>query len=382
LVTAQIALSVVLLVSTVLVVRSLQRALTINIGFNPLKAVAVGFDLGLAGYDEIRGREFQRMVMEKVSSLPGTTSASFANSLPLSLDQSTTSITAEGKPVARPGEAPHANYYVVGPGYFRTLQTRLIAGRAFEPRDRQGARPVAIVNQALVARLFPNESALGRRIHSGNTGWVEIVGIVEDGKYTSLGDSSQPAIFWPAFQHYNSSTMVVARSPLPADQVVLSIEQTIHQIDPSLPFFQAGGLDDHLRLPLLPARLAASMLGAFGGLAIVLAATGVYGVMAYAVSRRRREIGIRIAIGASRPQVMRLVLIRTSVLLAVGTVLGTLAALAIGGQLSPILYGVSPRDPVTFTLATLLMAAIAFTAAWLPARRATLIEPSSALREE
>jgi ABC-type antimicrobial peptide transport system permease subunit len=124
------------------------------------------------------------------------------------------------------------------------------------------------------------------------------------------------------------------------------------------------------------------MLGAFGILAIVLAATGVYGVMAYAVSRRKREIGIRIAIGASRPQVMRLVLIRTSVLLTVGMVLGTLGALAIGSQFAPILYGVSPRDPVTFALAALLMAAIAFTAAWLPARRATLIEPSSALREE
>ena len=382
LVTAQIALSVVLLVSTVLVVRSLQRALTINIGFNPQNAVAVGLDLGLAGYDEVRGREFQRYVLERVSSLPGITAAGLANSLPLSLDQSTTSVTAEGKPVPRSGEAPHANYYMVGPGYFRTMQTRLIAGRPFDAHDRQGSKPVGIVNQALATRVFPNENALGKRIHSGNSGWVEIVGIVEDGKYTSLGDNSQPAIFWPAFQLYNASTMIVARSPLPADDIVRTIEQTIRQLDPALPFFQAGGLDDHLRLPLLPARLAASMLGAFGILAIVLAATGVYGVMAYAVSRRRREIGIRIAIGASRPQVMRLVLIRTSVLLTVGTVLGTLAALAIGGQFSPILYGVSPRDPLTFALATLLMAAIAFTAAWLPARRATLIEPSSALREE
>ena len=205
---------------------------------------------------------------------------------------------------------------------------------------------------------------------------------MEDGKYVSLSDGPKLALFWPASQHFNANTTVVARSSLPSEQVVRMIQQAVHDLDPTLPFYQAGSLDDHLGLPLLPARLAASMLGAFGVLAIVLAATGVYGVMAYAVSRRKREIGIRIAIGASRPQVMRLVLVRTFVLLAVGTVLGTLVALAIGGQFSPILYGVSPRDPVTFALAALLMAVIAFIAAWLPARRATRIEPSSALREE
>jgi predicted permease len=384
LVTSQIALSVVLLVGTVLVVRSLQRALTINIGFNPQNAVAVAVDLGLAGYDETRGSEFQHRLIEKVSALPDITSAGLANSLPLSLDQSTTSVFAEGKPAPRPGEVPPAtHYYMVGPGYFRAMETRLVAGRAFDPHDQKNTRPVAIVNQAFAARLFPNENALGKRFRSGSSVWTEIVGIVEDGKYESLSDSRlKLAVFWPDTQHYSATTTVVARSSFPSVQVVRMIQQAVHDLDPTLPFYQAGSLDDHLRLPLLPARLAASMLGAFGVLAIVLAATGVYGVMAYAVSRRKREIGIRIAIGASRPQVMRLVLIRASVLLAVGTVLGTLAALAIGGQFAPILYGVSPRDPVTFALAALLMAAIAFTAAWLPARRATLIEPASALREE
>lgn len=382
LVASQIALSVVLLVSMVLVVRSLQRALTINIGFNPQGAVAVGFDLGLAGYGEADGREFQRRLTEKVSALPGITSAAFANSLPLSLDQSSTSISAEGKPAPRPGEISVANYYMVDPGYFRTMQTQLIAGRAFDAHDRQGSKLVAIVNQAFVARLFPNENALGKRFRCGNGGPFEIVGIAEDGKYDSLGDSARPALFWPAFQHYNASTMVVARSPLAAAAVVRMIEQTVHQLDPSLPFFQASSLDDHLRTPLLPARLAATMLGAFGMLAIVLASTGVYGVMAYAVARRRREIGIRIAIGASGRQVMRLVLLRTAILLGAGTVLGALAALAVGDQFSPILYGVSPRDPATFALAALLIAAVALASAWLPARRATLIEPASALREE
>ena len=381
-VTAQIALSVVLLVGTVLVVRSLQRALTINVGFNPRNAVAVAFDLGLAGYDESRAGEFQRRVVEKVSALPGIQSAGLANSLPLSLDQSTTGIRRQDRPEPKPSELPHANYYMVDPGYFHTMQTRLVAGRDFDQRDRKNSPAVAVVNQSLARRVFPNENALGKRLVGWNRKPVEIIGIVEDGKYVSLNDSATPAIFWPIRQRYNATTTLVARSPLPADQVVRMIEQVVHDMDPGLPFFQAGSLDDHLRLPLFPARVAASLLGAFGGLAIVLAATGVYGVMAYAVSRRRREIGIRIAIGASRRQVMGLVLRRTAMMLATGACLGALAALAIGDLFSPILYGVTSKDPAAFALAALLMAAVALSAAWIPARSATSIEPASALREE
>jgi predicted permease len=384
LVTTQIGLSVVLLIGTVLVVRSLQRALTIDIGFNPRNAVAVAFDLGLAGYDEARGSKFQRRLIEKVSTLPGIQSAGLANSLPLGLDQSSTSMFAEGKPTPTPSETPSANYYMVDPGYFRTMQTRFLAGRDFDLHDRAGARPVAIVNLAFANRLFPHENALGKRFRQGRDEgeWKEIVGIVEDGKYVSLNDGPNPVIFWPILQRYNSTTTVVARSSLPAWQVVGLIEKAVHGLDPTLPFYQGGSLDDHLRLPLFPARLAASMLGAFGVLAIVLAATGVYGVMAYAVSRRKREIGIRMAIGATSGQVMRLVLRRAAILLSIGTLVGALAALVIGNLFSPILYGVSPRDPATFALAALLMACVALAAGWLPARRAMSVQPASALRDE
>ena len=384
LVTAQIALSVVLLIGTVLVVRSLQQALTINIGFNPQSAVAVAFDLGLNGYTAESGKQFQARLLEKVSTLPGVQSAALANSLPLGLDQSNTSFFAEGKPVPKMSERQSANYYMVTPGYFTTMQTRLLAGRDFDQHDREGAKKVVIVNYALAARLFPNENAVGKRICQGMACGdpFEIIGIAEDGKYVSLSDGPTPVIFWPILQRYISTTTVVARSPLPPEQVVRMVENAVHDLNPALPFYQTGSLDDHMRLPLLPARLAASMLGAFGSLAIVLAATGVYGVMAYAVSRRRREIGIRVAIGATRAQVMRLVLQRTAILLAIGTALGAVASLAAGNLFSPILYGVNPKDPATFALAALLMAAVALAAGWLPARRAMSIEPASALREE
>jgi predicted permease len=382
LVTSQIALSVVLLVATVLVLRSLQQALTINIGFNPQRAVAVGFDLGLAGYDEARGREFQRRVIEKVSALPGIQSAGFSNSIPLSLDQSHTGVQRQDRPQPKPSERQLANYYMVNPGYFRAMQTRILAGRDFDLRDRQSSQHVAIINQTFARRMFPNEDAVGKKLDGWNDKPVEIVGIVEDGKYDSLNDASKLAIFWPILQHYNSTTTVIARSSLPPEQVVRMIQQVVHDLDRTMPFYQAGSLDDHLRLPLFPARLAATLLGAFGGLAIVLAATGIYGVMAYAVSRRRREIGIRMAIGATQAQVMGLVLRRTAILLSVGASIGALAALATAGLMSPILYGVSPKDPAAFALAALLIAAVSLTAAWLPARRAASIAPSSALREE
>jgi len=382
LVTAQIALSVVLLVATAMVLHSLQRALTINIGFNPRNAAVAAVDLGLAGYDESRGREFQRRLVEKIAALPGIQSAGLANTIPLSIDQSHTTTARADKPEPKPSELIHANFYMVDPGYFRTMQTRILSGRALDAHDRQGAPNVAIINRALADRLFPNENALGGRLAGWGTGPAEIVGIAEDGKYGSLSDDNTPAVFWPILQHYNSTTVIIARSPLPSDQLVGLLRNAVRELDPTLPFYQAGSLDDHLSYPLFPAHVAASMLGAFGVLAIVLAATGVYGVMAYAVARRRREIGIRMAIGATQGQVMGLVMRRTTVLLVIGASLGALAALSVGGLLSPILYNVSPKDPAAFALAVLLMAAVALAAAWLPALHAARIEPSSALREE
>jgi len=179
---------------------------------------------------------------------------------------------------------------------------------------------------------------------------LNLVGFLD---LTSLSDSDTAAVFWPILQRYNSTAVILAHSPLPSDQLVRMLRNAVREPDPSLPFYQAGSLDDHLRLPLLPARLAASMLGAFGLLAIVLAPTGVYGVMAYAVARRRREIGIRMAIGATGTQVMGLVLRRTLILLTAGATLGALAALSAGNLISPILYNVSSKDPSAFTLAQL-----------------------------
>jgi predicted permease len=381
LVAGQIALSVVLLVGSVLVVRSLQNALKVNVGFNPENAASVSFDLSL--YSDERGREFQKRLLEKVQALPGIESASLANTIPLSLDVSRTGLHAYGTPGEKSSDLTSAAYYYGGPDFFHTLQTRILEGRDFSWRDTPNAPHVVIINEALANRLFPHEDALGKRIAQFGEGpWLQVAGIVENGKYESLNDENQPAIFWPILQRYNSTSTLVARSHMPGRQLIATLRKAVRDMDSSLPLYDVATLKDHLALPLAPANLAASALSAFGFLAVVLAAIGVYGSMAYAVARRTREIGIRVAIGARKGNVLRLVTRRAALMLGIGTVCGTVVALMAGKLFGAVLYGISPKDPVTYTVAVLLIVLVALAACAIPARRALAIEPASALREE
>ncbi|MGD0436915.1 MAG: ABC transporter permease [Bryobacteraceae bacterium] len=384
LVAAQVALSLMLLVGTLLVVRSLERAATIDVGFNPRHAVAVSFDVGLNGYSEDQGKAFERRLLDQLSQMPGFEAVGITDSIPLGVGESTTSAYGEGKPVPKRTEAPSPYYYDVTPGYFRAMQTRLIAGRDFDEHDRADSKRVAIVNQALAQRLFPGENPIGKRFRTApdRGAWTEIVGVAQDGKYQSLNDVSEPALFWPRSQNYNSTISVIVRSPLAGDDVVRRVIQVVNSLDPALPFFQSGSLQEHMSFPLMPARIAASMLGAFGFLAVILAATGVYGTLAYAISRRTREIGIRVAIGATGGDVLKLVLRRSALILVCASFLGASLTLALGRFFSPILYGVSPRDPATYALALSLMALVGMFACLLPARRALRVQPAMALRED
>jgi predicted permease len=385
LVGAQVTLSVILLVGTVLVVRSLQNALSIDVGFNPRHAVAVSFDIGMLGYNEQRGRAFEQRLNQRLQDLRGVDSFALGNHLPLGLDSSNSTVYAEGKPIPKFFDATLAHRFVVGPGYFRTMQTRIDSGRDFDLHDGADTTRVAVVNEAFAKRLFPGENALGKRFRTNpaDTNWVQIVGIAQDGKYVSLNDTSDPAYFDPRAQIFNSTFTVVARSPLPPDTVIRQIQQIVNDLDPAVPFFQADSLEDHMSLALLPARIAATMLGAFGLLAIILASTGVYGMLAYAISRRTREIGIRVAIGAQRGNILRLVLRRAVLVVTSASLVGAGLALAVARFFKPIVYGgVSPRDPATYALALALMATIGVIASFVPTRRALGIDPAVALRDE
>jgi predicted permease len=375
----QAALSVLLLVCSVLVVRSLQRALNAPIGYNPNGAATASFDLDLQGYNEARGREFEWRLLDKVRSIPGVESAALIDAVPLSLNSSSGSIYVEGQPKPTASEAPVAYKYSVSPDYFRTMQTKLLAGREFDLRDKQGGKSVAVVNQAFVRQMLRGIDPLGKRFMRGPSGEpIEIVGVAQDGKYFSLSETPKPAFWRPLEIAYRGDGSLVVRTHLSGSEGVRLIRDSVQALDPDMALFATGTLAEQLALPLLPARIAAAALGAFGLLAAILAATGIYGVMAYAVSRRTREIGIRVAIGASQGQVLGLVVWRGLLLIGSGTVIGLGAALAVGRLLEQILYGVEPTDPVTFATVFMLMAAIASLACWIPVKRALRIDPMMA----
>ncbi|MGI9073308.1 MAG: ADOP family duplicated permease [Bryobacteraceae bacterium] len=386
LVAGQIALSVILVICSVLVIRSLQHALTLNLGFNPSDAVSVSFDLRMKGYSEEHSRRFDADLLEKASALPGLESVGIINTLPLHIDHENNSVISRAdRPVPKPAERHAAVVYNISPGYLQAAGTTLLSGRDVNSFDRQNAPRVAVVNEALAHVLLGNENPLGKHVRlsmdSSDKG-VEIVGMVETGKYEYLGEDPHPAVFLPIAQTGTDWTTLVARSHLPTRTATELLRKAVLDINPELTLSNAGSLKDQLALPLFPARIAAIVLGVFGVLAMVLAATGLFALMAYAVSRRTREIGIRMALGAQPVQVLSSVLRRTLVLCAAGISIGTIITLAASRLLSAVLYGVSPRDPVTYCVAVLLMITVALLACWYPARRAIRVDPVRALREE
>jgi predicted permease len=385
LVATQVALSVVLLIGSILVVRSLQHALSLNLGFEPQHAAVLSYDFAAQGYNEERGRQFQRRLLDRVRAIPGIEAAGIIDGLPLTLNISNSSIFVEGKPEPRGGDVPLAAMYYVTPGYLKAMGTRLIAGRDLDQRDNDSkdAPLAALVNEAFASQLLPGEDPVGKRFRHATTGkWIQIAGVVEDGKYRSLGESPLPTVFEAIEQSWVPAQTLVARSPLSEAETVRLLRRSAVELDPSLTIFSESSLTSALGLALFPAKLVAVVLASFGFLAVVLAATGVYGIMAYAVSRRTREIGIRMALGAAPAHVARVVLTRTAIVLAVGIAVGFALAFAAGKFFGQILYGISAHDPLTYLCAIALMAVVAFVACWVPARRAIQLDPLKALRME
>jgi predicted permease len=382
LVVVQVALCFVLVSACLLSLRGLQKSLTMHLGFEPQGVTMAAFDLGLAGYSQEHGSEFQRRTLEALLQLPGVQSAAYSNSIPLSIDQSHSSVYPENQTDLRASTAPLAIRYQVSPRYFETLGIRMLAGRDFTWHDDAQSPPVAVINQAFARQIFREENPVGKRFGGGPGGkQLEIIAMVETGKYMSPTEPDTPVFFVPELQHYNTTTTMIVRSSLPENQMTDKIRQTMAGLDPELPLFGSGGLSQVLRFAFFPLHAAVIALSAFGVLAIVLAITGLHGVVAYAVARRVHEIGIRVAIGASRGQVVKLVLTRTFVLLGIGGVIGLALALAAGRLLESVIFG-SPRDPLVFLAVCVTMIALGLISSWAPTRRALRIEPTVALRHE
>jgi predicted permease len=378
---AQVALSTILLIGSLLAARSLQRATQLDVGFVPEGAVTVSLDLGLEGYERPRAEALQAQVVERLRATPGVIAAGTLSALPLTQDISTQVVYLEGQPAPRGTRVPSATQYQVSPGLFRALGTRVVAGRDFTEADRPDRPAVALVNETF-ARRFLGPNPIGARFGSAAKGpWTEVIGIVQDGKYQSLGEAATPVAFYSIRQWYNPSTVLVVRTAADEEQALAAARRIVREFDPRLSIFNDGPLRRVLALPLLPTRAAATLLGAFGLLAIVMVLVGTYGLTSYAVAQRAREICIRLAIGATAPQVVRLVLARALIVWLAGVGVGLTLAFGAAPLLSPILLGVTPRDPLVMTAALTIAAAVAIAAVWQPARRAMSSNPSALLRE-
>jgi predicted permease len=384
LVVAQVALSLVLLVCAGLIVRGLGAARSVRPGFNPSGAVELSFDLNLQGYDEQRGRAFQKELLGRVRRLPGVRSATLTDNVPLSLAYENSTVYAEGQPFKSSSELPLAVPFTVGSDYFKTMEIPLVAGRDFDERDGAKDARAAIVNETFARKFWPGQEATGKRFSINGPGdaYLTVVGVAADGKYNSLAEEPQPAFYRPLAHDYSGFTTLVARVEGDPRAAIPAIRREAQQLDPTLPLFGVKTLNEHMQVPLFPVRVAAIVLGSFGLLALALAAVGIYGVMSYVVAGRTREIGLRMALGADHRSVLRLIVGQGARLAAVGLAVGALVAFAAARLLTSLLYGVSPADPLTFTAVALLLASVALLACLVPARRATKVDPMVALRYE
>jgi predicted permease len=377
---AQVVLCAILVTASAVSLQNLRTALAMPLGFDRTAVSTTAFDLALVGYTGSEGEQFQQRALERVKALPGIQAAAYANSLPLTLDQSTTIAYPDTGDI-RPEQAVSAHVYQVSPGYFDVLRTRLVGGRDFTAEDTRDRPAVAVVNQTFAQRVMGTADPIGRRFRTGPMRFVQVVGVVEDGKYDALSDAPEPTLFRPSAQAYNSTTVLIARSNLSEGAVARQMATIVRELDSRVPLLFQGSATDAIAVAFLPAQIAGVALTAFGVLAIVLALLGIYGLAAYSVSARAREIGIRIAVGARRHHVVRFAVGRTALLLGFGSIVGLLMSVAASRILGAIMYHASAAEPAIVVAAVLSMMLVGLVASWTPTRRALAMDPVRTLRD-
>jgi predicted permease len=385
LVVVQVALSLAVLVCGGLFIKSFRKAQTMNPGFGTEDALIATFDPELVGYDTERSRNFFRQIIERAQSLPGVEAAATARLLPLG-DSSNSNgpILKEGETLARGSAGRTIMTNVISSGYFRAMQIPIVDGRDFDDRDHANSQRVVVINQQMAEMLWPGESAVGKRILIGTDSRdpIEVVGVVKTGKYRNLAEDPKPYFYYPMTQRRPANMSLVMRTNVDPRGLAASIRKEVQNIDRSVPVVSVKTMTEHLTYALWAPNMAASFSLAFGVLAILLSAVGLYSVMAYVVSQRTREVGIRMALGANRADVMRMITVQGMRLAVIGVVIGLLLSLGLARALSSLLIGVSGYDVTIFVIVSSLLVLVAFVACYLPARRATKIDPLVALRYE
>jgi predicted permease len=380
---AQIAICAVLVTSSLVAVRGLVRSLHSSYGFQPQNAMLVVSDLHMAGYADERIPQMQRRILDSVAAIPGVDSVGYTNQIPLGFGGGDSGVFPDSTTDFRPtNSVADAMNYNISPGYLEAAGTRLLAGRDLTVHDDKDAPTVALVNRQFAVKVFGSvDKALGGHFKYWGGARAEVVGVVEDGKYRTLTENQWPAMFFSFQQKQSSGTSLVVRSRRDPQEIAEALERTLHGLDPALPFFLRTWTEG-MNTALFPARVATMALGILGLLGAMLAVTGVFGMASYVVSKRLRELGIRVALGAGQGQVLRASLGRAFRLLAIGSLTGLVLGLLATRVLSFIVYQATPKDPLVLGGVCVTMMLLGLIAAWIPARRALAVDPLVLLREE
>ncbi len=380
LVVLQVTLSFILLVGATLLMQSLRKIRTTNPGFSTTRVFDTSVTLAAAGYDAPRAKTFQDELIQRVRALPGVEAAAYARVVPLGYDSFSSTPIAVDDYEPRANEQPTAEYNEVSPNYFATLGIPRISGREFTRADDENAPRVAIVNQTMAARYWRGQNPIGQRLQvKGN--WVQVVGVVKDSKYYNMDETPRPFFYVPLRQYFDIEPDIHIRTTQPLQTIQTALIREVRALDPNLALYEMITLQEQVNRSTSQQLVAVTLVALFGGLALLLASIGLYGVMSYIVSQSTRELGLRMALGAGASNVMCLVLSRGLLLTTTGIVIGVAAALLLTRLLGNLLYQVSPRDPLAFGSALVVITIASFVACFLPAWRATRVDPARALRD-
>jgi predicted permease len=381
----QVAGSTLLLVIAGLFARMLDKAQRMELGFDPHHVLNLRLDVNQVGYDQAQGKKLYEEFLSRVTRLPGVTGATYAYSIPFGSGTLSASVQAEGQ-ILQPGQSPPQVFYnIVGPSYFQTLSVPLLSGRAFASTDTKRAPRVAIISQQMAERFWGRQNAIGKRFRMGkDSGWLEVIGVCRDAIYVNPALGRVPYFYLPVAQNYTPQLALQIRTPLAPAAVAHEVERQLHELEPNLAVTDVLTMEQQLQGAngFFLLRVGADSAVGLGMLALILAVVGIYGIASYSTSQRTHEIGVRLALGALPRDIRNMVLRQGLLLVGIGAAAGIISALALARAVSGFLIGVSPDDPATFLGVTALLGTAALLACYLPARRATRLDPIAALRSE